>query len=457
MRIYRFNNHDQSLRIWRRLGIRGQDLVHIDAHIDLEPFLAESVQDVLRSARNKHQLIAGLSAAASYRRTFGDVFGQVNVGNYIYPAIKEGIVRDLYWVVPGTRKTFSADRAVIRDVFRRLGRSAQGVCQGRGGLSWSENEGMISVRFMGRKLVACVLETIPKLTDPTLVDIDTDFLVIGSVRKAGRLDDIARRKRWIRPHRLVLALNDAVKKPSVVTIAYSLDGGFTPAQYKVLGDELAYRFAPGRFSADYGEKLLASSYFDRFQRSGKEEYYRKAVTLEPLYRSPDNSYGFLYLAKRRYGDAAREFRRILHADPGNVYALAGVGQAYLGLRRIPAAVRFLERASAQCADTRFSGVIQAALCRAYLKGGDAEGAALALAGLTDSGLAHPQLRCLAGMVAEARHDPKSALAHYCQALRWGWNDPAVIRRAARIILRLPAKRATIFFIRGCARRAGVTL
>src|SRR5271156_61451 len=66
-RIHLMENHDQAYYAWRDAGVRDGVLVHIDAHHDMW-----CIED------NRC----------------------ITIANFICPALREGIVREAYWVVP---------------------------------------------------------------------------------------------------------------------------------------------------------------------------------------------------------------------------------------------------------------------------------------------------------------------------------------------------------------------
>ena len=60
-------NHDEVLRIWRDAEVHQRILVHIDAHHDM---------------------------------WWADDEADVNIGNFICPALSQGLSREVFWVVP---------------------------------------------------------------------------------------------------------------------------------------------------------------------------------------------------------------------------------------------------------------------------------------------------------------------------------------------------------------------
>ena len=77
--VHLMENHDGAYYIWRDLGVKDRILVHIDAHHDM--WWAEDTKASL-----------------------------VTIANFICPALKEGIVREVFWVVPDATWAVAMDR-----------------------------------------------------------------------------------------------------------------------------------------------------------------------------------------------------------------------------------------------------------------------------------------------------------------------------------------------------------
>ena len=69
---YVIDGHQEAYHLWRKLGVKGKSLVHVDAHSDMWDCV-EKIQD------------------GSYNP---------NCGNYLLPSIKQKIVKDVWWINP---------------------------------------------------------------------------------------------------------------------------------------------------------------------------------------------------------------------------------------------------------------------------------------------------------------------------------------------------------------------
>ena len=145
-----------------------------------------------------------------------------------------------------------------------------------------------------------------------------------------------------------------------MTIAYSVEGGYTPLQWKYLGDELAQRLSHGSedvewadclrraaVAADVGDFPAAEVWYREAHQlrpasaapcyhlahlgaaTGRvqegQEFLRQVYARDPSYRTPHNNTGWWYLRNRRYSQARSAFERALRLDSQDPYACLGRG------------------------------------------------------------------------------------------------------------------------------------
>src|SRR5262249_21349794 len=110
----------------------------------------------------------------------------------------------------------------------------------------------VRTSVMGCALVICSLDTLPKFSEDVLLDIDTDYLTV--TRVSYRTEDVIDPVPWRSPEELSGALRSSGLSTDFVTIAYSVEGGYTPLAWKYLGDELAMRLR------DPNEKDMPDAY-----------------------------------------------------------------------------------------------------------------------------------------------------------------------------------------------------
>ncbi|MGA9756349.1 MAG: tetratricopeptide repeat protein [Desulfobaccales bacterium] len=322
-RVHLMENHDQAYFVWKDAGVREKILVHVDAHDDLSWCADRS---------------------------------SLNIGNFICQALKEGMVREIFWVVPDrTLGDAGSRKPLVRSLQKILAKYP-----GKPHPLKAERD-LIAGAILGRPLRVCTLQGLPLITEKVLLDIDVDYMVIP---KACHSSDQHRGLPWCWPDALATGLKDMGIQAELVTIAYSVEGGFTPLQWKYLGDELARRldgvrdhepFLRGMTLLREGaraktggnlpqavqtylqareflpdnpalEFLLAGAYADMGRPTDARECHRRARELDPAYGTAYGSGGFWYYWDRRYPEAEQEHRRTLTLNPEDAYAHFGLGQ-----------------------------------------------------------------------------------------------------------------------------------
>ena len=302
---------------------------------------------------------------------------------------------------------------------------------------------------MGRNFTICILEKLPILRQGVLLDIDTDFLVIDSLLNADNTKNIGKRRPWILPQDLVKVLKERIKQPLAITIAYSVNGGYTPIIYKHLGDQIAYHYAPRKLKRQFKNNSEAAYYFNLFSSTHKKEYYLKAARLNPDYRAQDNNYGPLFLSLRKFSRAIKEFLRILSVDPKNPACLLGLGNIAL------------ERRDFKKAKIYFSSVLASGNRGVFIKVKNQSlfGLSQAEFGLKNfkraKGLLFryiaiepllPQSYYLLGCLLEKERDFARSAKFYQDSIRLGFGSIEPISRLLKIIYYLKEKDAIIKYI-----------
>ena len=323
-RIFKFENHDAAYYLWRDGRVSERILLHIDAH-----------HDMYAPWRNDDRYIT--------------------IANYILPALQENLVREVVWVVPD--ETWES-RAGRNDVHRTIKTLRE---NGIAGSMFHELQTHISTTVLDKPLTVCSISQLPTFKEPVLLDIDVDYLVIPNIGYRGA--NLYSRLPWLWPQELVSRLVEKAVRTDLVTIAYSVEGGYTPLQWKYLGDELALRLQSGAgdsqilrgmdalrlaaSAARHGDFSLATKVYleaksllphsaapdfhlaHLYAASGLTEigraHYREALALDDSYRTAHNSTGLAYYANRRWDAARTAHERTLTLDPDDHYAHLGLG------------------------------------------------------------------------------------------------------------------------------------
>lgn len=318
--VFLVENHDGAYHLWRRAGISDRILVHVDAHHDMWQ-------------------------APDYE--------SITVANFVSLALKDRIAREVFWVVPDATWNSLSGITAVNQHIRRL--AEQYSSQARPRLSRDR----IDLSLAGTNLTICSVNSLPRIATPVLLDIDVDFFVIDRVSYGKR--DIPLGLPWCWPNEFLEGLSADGLRSDFVTIAYSVEGEYTPLKWKYLGDELALRLQPtpdpkllqgmvcirqGAVAASQGDQKdaeaayceamrllpqsftpplhLAYVYANAGRLDKAQEMYRRALDLDggaELRRS----YGFGDYWCGRYAEAEREFRLMNALDPANPFAWLGLG------------------------------------------------------------------------------------------------------------------------------------
>ncbi len=338
-RIHRMENHDAAYHCWREAGVKDRILVHLDAHHDM---------------------------------WWIDDNQAITIANYICPALQEGLVREVYWVVPDASFQTRANRRAVAQNLKRIVKKYPG---GR----IVQRPGHATV--MGTPLTICPLRDLPAFDEPVLLDIDVDYLILPRATYGG--GDPSPALPWCWPEQLLEGLRQRGVRSALVTIAYSVEGGYTPLEWKYLGDELALRLEGGNANAltallrlsegaraeAAGDPAAAESLYRdaaaqlpdsaapwwrlaqfcaREQRAGDEgrEHYQRALQRDASYRTAYASGGIGLQWKGLWREAAAEYRRALLLDSGNAWAHLGLGQVAMAEKRWEEAAAHLSQAIA---------------------------------------------------------------------------------------------------------------
>ena len=313
-------NHDAAYHAWRERGLRDRILVHMDDHHDM-------------------WWIEGSEA--------------LTIANYICPAIKENIVRQVHWIVPDPRWVDPKEKA---NIVRQVKRIVKGYPGRRPRVKVSGKD--VSTTILGRPLTVGPLSSIPQFEEDILLDIDTDYL-LGSPEHDKTKNAFT--PPWCKPEEIIRRLKSHLVRTDLVTVAYSVEGGYTPLVWKFLGDEIAGRLKRSEDSLIEGferlhngvaliaagerakaegalleaderivnhaapQFLLSELYADDDRINAARDAFRRAVACDPSYRTAYRSGGLSSLQEKRYSDAQRAFQRGLTVDPENAVSYFGLG------------------------------------------------------------------------------------------------------------------------------------
>lgn len=227
-------DHHRAYHIWKEASVKDRILVHIDAHLDFAWFSQDNPLNILEAETLKDmehliETVPVWNPSPSIRDRAPDI------GNYICSAIRDGIVREFFWLVPDDfldkRWKFNYWERYIRGILKEIPKHKSCVMvEGR----------RIRTRFYNCPVTMCTVRDMPLFYgEPVLLDIDTDFFLTDFAAQQNIfLLQIKKRLPWMWPQELVGILKEKGLEPDLITIAYSVEKYFTPLEFKYLGDEL---------------------------------------------------------------------------------------------------------------------------------------------------------------------------------------------------------------------------
>jgi tetratricopeptide (TPR) repeat protein len=428
--IFLIEDHQEAYYIWKKRSIAKSTLVHLDAHLDFGFQEIKDLPVILREARTISELRTQLEKAVLFHRKRFDPEKLTHLGNYIYPAMRDGIVDALYWVVPGGRGEFERSLGTIRGILRDLRREDPFEA----GSPIHIEQGAVRTCLYGKPFHVSCLDSLPLFKEPVLLDIDIDFFVVDTIRHADTAGPVVRREPWIGTGDFVRKVREKILQLRLTTIAYSVNGGFTPMVQKTLGDRLALELG----GADRGllNRLRAGEDFQKFREAfdrkdflSAKVFYDKAVKRNPAYRVPDNNDGPTYFRAGKLRWAEREWQGMLKVDRADIHALTGLGKVRLVRRRYREAADFFS--AALNVNPRhpenLAGLAEAAYrLKHYEK---------AQSLLSDFERLDPMQdfsRYLSGRILEKTGRPREALEKYKEALQLGRDDVDLLARLVRL-------------------------
>lgn len=255
--VHVIENHDAALPLWRAAGLRRQPLLHVDAHPDMAWVPEE---------------------------------GFINIANFLCQALREGLVSDLYWIVPDACWADPAGRIKIVEYMRALINRYPGAHPRPqitdDAAAFNALGHLIQIRPLGR---------LPRYDTPVLLDIDLDFLFIS------RLPDThgqpPAEQPWCYPETLIEALRAQGVRSIFTTVALSVEGGYTPLRWKFLGRELAEALRNPNAAAT---------------NLPMRQFKRQAA---------------IAFADGRFSEAAAIYRQLAAQDPNDAASLFGLAEA----------------------------------------------------------------------------------------------------------------------------------
>lgn len=200
-------------------------LVHVDGHSDI---------DWLPDATVAHLAAASASELPELElhpyAIDGATLRKFAIWNFIYPAVRLGVVREVVWIVPdGTLRDAASAGELVRDLL--VGKLH--------GVSIEEARGVrlegrvVRGRFAGVPLTICELADLVAPDEPVLLDVDLDYFTTRSA-----VSQEVTVSPWIGPHAFAAALGRKGLRTDLATLSLSTMGGYLPPANRWIGPAL---------------------------------------------------------------------------------------------------------------------------------------------------------------------------------------------------------------------------
>ncbi len=301
-------NHDEAYYLWRDAGVLGIPVIHVDPHHDMWPI---------------------------------PTGGATTIGSYLFRALQEEIVTDIYWVVPDASFARSHRDGLLRNL-RQLRVASLKMFPDR-----------FECEYFGHKLLVTTAAGLPSFDEPVLLDVDVDYFLLPVV-SAPEVCEVPEYLPWKWPADLVSNLPANV---AMLTVAYSVNGGTTSLRWKHLGEDFADRFMGKDQRLDYFNRLrhaarayaqnacailkcagdllpshpaahfhMAEAHEMQGDLASARESYARALVADSSYDTPYNCGGPV-LEERGETEAARlEYDRMLRIAPREMHAMTGLAR-----------------------------------------------------------------------------------------------------------------------------------
>ncbi len=292
--VYLFENHNESYLIWKEHEVKDRILVHIDGHIDCD-WIPDVHLNKILSCRTAEEVQEYIVHPYRIHSGYG---GSISIWNFIYPAARAGMVKEIYWIVPGG--TFDR-KDPLQDLRASLAIKMHGITLAEIE-SLEMHGGLVTGRLLDIPITICELGSLPMLDGTVLLDIDVDYLSTDSaIDQKVVLDPVSF------PDAFIDELSRKRLKTDIVTISYSSVGGFLPPAYHYFGDIVKERLTHPH-SGKSVEAIKAASLGDPiFQDTDLHEAdalrgagkLLEAISLYKKYLSENSSSSYLSYAQRR--------------------------------------------------------------------------------------------------------------------------------------------------------------
>ncbi|MSN26294.1 MAG: hypothetical protein GJV46_10560 [Geobacter sp.] len=239
-------DHSLALPHWAEKGIRNAVLINIDTHDDIR-WVQDKNIDALRDIyRRKDWKLFRESGSLSDNTLY-------HIGNWIYAGGHLGIFSEVYWVIPFDVLSMENPDLQMRRFLRDYEFNEQEI------QTFSLHGRQFRGSFHGIPLTVCDIKSLPDISDPVLLSMDTDYFPpYSTVNEKSYLSAL---------HEVFQALYAKKYKVLDAVVCYSVNSNYLPPYLRWVGDTIAAILEkPGMINKEPLEQLTLLQQIDNSYR-----------------------------------------------------------------------------------------------------------------------------------------------------------------------------------------------
>lgn len=210
-------DHHEALAHWAEKGVRDAVLLNLDTHDDMR-WIPEKKIDALRHIYQQKDWQRFKTAG---KRVNTDLY---HIGNWIYAGGRLGIFREVYWVIPFEVLSMNDPDIQMRRFLKDYEFNDQEIG------TFSLRDGRFHGTFHGIPLTVCDITSLPDISSPLLLSLDTDFFPpYSTVHEKSYLSSL---------HEVFQKLYNKKYRILDTAVCYSVNGDFLPPYLRWVGDTL---------------------------------------------------------------------------------------------------------------------------------------------------------------------------------------------------------------------------
>jgi tetratricopeptide (TPR) repeat protein len=335
--IHKMEDHDTAYDVWKTSGVKARTLVHFDGHIDFNWIVDHTLNDLLRAKTpTEFNHLASRTKAWNLDQT--PRREKIHIGNFIAPAIEEGMVNTFYWVLPDPFWTNLRQRRAVQKDLEALARKNPSAASRP-----QETATSFTMTLWDCPLTVCRLADLPRFNKAVLLDIDIDYFVTNSFEASPPYYLEAPVKPWMSLPLFWKQLRGTKLPADFITLCYSVNQGYTPLRYKYIGDNLEAALEnPKPSIAGRPTPLSAAAAYEKFEKAWRmrdeaqaQRWWTQMIRRDPSYRTVYATTAYRE-ESFRHGNllkALRGYDRLMRLDPAWHVPFFGRGRILWRLKR----------------------------------------------------------------------------------------------------------------------------